>query len=51
MAVQQRLPDGLVDMPPGPELAAALGHIDPTALNGHDLVELAPPSARVTRGP
>jgi hypothetical protein len=42
MAKQQRLPDGLADIPPGPELAAALATINPTALNGHDLVQLAP---------
>jgi hypothetical protein len=29
-------------MPAGPELAAALAHIDPAALSGHDLVALAP---------
>lgn len=37
----QRLPEGLADAPPGPELAAALAQIDPTTLNGHDLVSLA----------
>src|SRR5687768_5475573 len=41
MVAQQRLPDGLVETPPGPELAAALMRIDPAALNGHDLVSLA----------
>jgi hypothetical protein len=42
MVQRLRLPDGLADMPPGPELAAALAGVDLTALNGHDLVSLAP---------
>ncbi len=32
------LPDGLADMPPGPELAAALAEVDHATLNGYDLV-------------
>jgi uncharacterized protein DUF222 len=42
MVERQRLPEGLAATPPGPALAAALAGIDPTRLNGHDLVELAP---------
>jgi hypothetical protein len=38
---QQRLPEGLADMPPGPALATVLAGIDPAVLNGHDLVSLA----------
>lgn len=42
-----RLPDGLAEMPPGPQLATALAAVEPTALNGHDLVELAPAYVRL----
>lgn len=42
MPQRVRLPEGLAQMPPGPELAAVLAGIDPSRLNGHDLVELAP---------
>ena len=34
------LPDGLEDMPPGPELGVLLATIDRTRLTGHDLVVL-----------
>lgn len=37
---RQPLPDGLAEMPPGPELAAALATIDPSRLGGLDCVEL-----------
>jgi uncharacterized protein DUF222 len=47
MAERQRLPEGLAQMPPGPQLAAVLAGIDPTRLNGHDLVELAPAYVRM----
>lgn len=35
------LPGELVELPPGPRLAAALAQVDPATLNGYDLVELA----------
>jgi hypothetical protein len=41
MVRRQRLPEGLAEMPPGSELAAALAELDPAALNGHDLVVVA----------
>jgi hypothetical protein len=47
VADQQRLPEGLADMPPGPALAAVLARVDPTRLNGHDLVALAPAYLRM----
>src|SRR6185436_8159532 len=34
------LPDGFADLPPGPELAAALSTVDPATLSGQDLVEV-----------
>ncbi|MGH3648206.1 MAG: hypothetical protein ACRDTM_13660, partial [Micromonosporaceae bacterium] len=36
-----RLPDGLAEMPPGPELARVLAELDRSQLNGHDLVTVA----------
>ena len=37
---RQPLPDGLAEMPPGPELAAVLATIDPRRLGGLDCVEV-----------
>jgi hypothetical protein len=36
----QALPVGLAEMPPGPDLAAALASVDRAALSGFDLVVL-----------
>ena len=38
MFERECVPEGLADMPPGPELAAVLAGIDRSRLNGHDLV-------------
>ena len=40
------LPDGLEEMPPGPELGVLLASVDRTRLTGHDLVVLLAARAR-----
>lgn len=39
---RQQLPEGLVDLPPGAELASLLAGLDLSRLNGHDLIAVAP---------
>jgi hypothetical protein len=41
MSDRQVLPEGLAEMPPGPDLAAALASVDRTRLYGTDLYTLA----------
>lgn len=41
------LPDGLAELPPGPELATMVASIDRSRLNGHDLVLVAQARARL----
>ena len=40
MSDRVELPEGLSDMPPGPRLARLLSTLDPTRLNGWQLVEV-----------
>jgi hypothetical protein len=40
------LPEGLTEMPPGPELAAGLAGLDRSLLNGHEMVIVLQATAR-----
>ncbi|HSZ28468.1 MAG TPA: hypothetical protein VK784_01770, partial [Pseudonocardiaceae bacterium] len=46
MTVRQRIPEGLAQMAPGPELGVLLGELDMSALTGTDLVEVLRARAR-----
>lgn len=42
------LPDGLEELPPGPFLAGIVSSVDPSCLNGHDVVRLMTARARLS---